>query len=80
MKKAGALDGSSVDENAEMESVRRLRKPLWIGAGVVIILGYIVWPVLMLPAKDWGFATDTTLCQPHCTNLLSLTDVGDKGL
>ena len=68
VKKAGALDGSSVDEDAEMESVRRLRKPLWIGAGVIIFQGYIIWPILMLPAKDWGSVTDTTLCP--CTTLL----------
>ena len=71
MKKAGALDGSSVDEDAEMEDVRRLRKPLWIGAGVIIFLGYIIWPILMLPAKDWGCVTDTTLCP--CTTS-SVTD------
>ena len=62
MKKAGALDGSSVDEAAEMEDVRRLRKPLWIGAGVIIFLGYIVWPILMLPAKDWGSVTNNASC------------------
>ena len=62
MKKAGALDGSSVDEAAEMEDVRRLRKPLWIGSGIIIFLCYIVWPILMLPAKDWGSVTDASLC------------------
>ena len=45
-----------------MEDVRRLRKPLWIGSGVIIFLGYIVWPILMLPAKDWGSVTDASLC------------------
>ena len=51
-----------MNDDAEMEDVRRLRKPLWIGAGVIIFLGYIVWPILMLPARDWGFVTDTTPC------------------
>ena len=50
VKKAGALDASSVEDAAEMESVARIRKPTWIAVGVIIFSGFIVWPLLTLPA------------------------------
>ena len=33
-----------------MESVARIRKPTWIAVGVIIFCGFIVWPLLTLPA------------------------------
>ncbi len=53
MKKAGALDASSVESVGEMEEVARVRKPTIIAVIVIFFLGMIVWPLLMLPARDF---------------------------
>ena len=50
VKKAGALDASSVESEAEMEEIRRFRKPTVIAVIVIFIAAMIVWPLLMLPA------------------------------
>lgn len=57
VKKAGALDASSVEDAAELESVRRFRKPTWIAVGVILFAGFIVWPLLTLPAGDFRFCS-----------------------
>ena len=53
VKKAGALDASSVESAAEMEEVARVRKPTIIAVIVIFFLAMIVWPLLMLPAGDF---------------------------
>lgn len=53
VKKAGALDASAVEDEAEMQSIARIRKPTWIVVGIIIFMGYIVWPLLTLPAGDF---------------------------
>ena len=59
VKKAGALDASSVESDAEMEEIRRFRKPTVIAVIVIFIAAMIVWPLLMLPAGD--FRSEATL-------------------
>lgn len=56
MKKAGALDASSVESEAEMEEIRRYRKPTIIAVIVIFCLSMIVWPLLTLPAGDFRSA------------------------
>ena len=53
VKKAGALDASSVESDAEMEEIRRYRRPTVIAVIVIFIAAMIVWPLLMLPAGDF---------------------------
>ena len=60
VKKAGALDASSVEDEKELESVRKIRKPLWIAVGIIIFLGFIVWPCLTLPAKIFRWESSLT--------------------
>ena len=50
MKKAGAIDASSVESEAEMAAVARMRKPTIIAVSVIFFLSMIVWPLLTLPA------------------------------
>ena len=56
VKKAGALDASAVEDEEEMQSVARVRKPTWIAVGIIIFLGFIVWPLLTLPAGEFRYA------------------------
>ena len=55
VKKAGALDASAVEDEEEMQSIARIRKPTWIAVGIIIFMGYIVWPLLTLPAGDFRY-------------------------
>ncbi len=55
VKKAGALDASAVEDEAERQSIARIRKPTWIVVGILIFLGFIVWPLLTLPAGDFRY-------------------------
>ncbi|KAK9904775.1 hypothetical protein WJX75_002276 [Coccomyxa subellipsoidea] len=50
VKKAGAIDASSVESEAEMAAVARMRKPTLIAVSVIFFLSMIVWPLLTLPA------------------------------
>lgn len=50
VKKAGALDASSVESEAEMAQIARIRKPTHIAVAVIFVLSMIVWPLLSLPA------------------------------
>lgn len=50
VKKAGAIDASSVESEAEMAAVARMRKPTIIAVSVIFFLSMIVWPLLTLPA------------------------------
>ena len=50
VKKAGALDASSVESEADQAEVARIRKPVKIIVAVVFFLSMIVWPLLTLPA------------------------------
>ena len=38
--------------------MRKIRKPLWIAVGIIIFLGFIVWPCLTLPAKIFRWESD----------------------
>ena len=38
-----------------MQSIARIRKPTWIAVGIIIFMGYIVWPLLTLPAGDFRY-------------------------
>ena len=71
VKKAGALDASAVEDDAEMASVARIRKPLWITVGIIIFMGFIVWPLLTLPAGDFRYVFDLAMVghvrHPNCT-------------
>ena len=58
VKKAGALDASAVEDDAEMASVAQIRKPLWITVGIIIFMGFFVWPLLTLPAGDFRYVFD----------------------
>ena len=53
VKKAGAIDASAVESEAEMENIRRIRKPTVIAVIVTGFLSCIAWPLLTLPAGDF---------------------------
>lgn len=63
VKKAGAIDGSAVESEAEMEEIARIRKPTLIIVAVIFFLSMIVWPLLMLPAGVFRWAT--LIHKPH---------------
>ena len=53
VKKAGALDASSVESAAEQDEVARMRRPIHIAAAVIGFAALGLWPLLTLPARDW---------------------------
>ncbi len=50
MKKAGAIDASAVESEAEQEQIAKIRKPTIIAVCIIFFLAMIVWPLLTLPA------------------------------
>ena len=67
VKKAGALDASSVESEAEQAEVARIRKPVKIAVAVVFFLAMIVWPLLTLPAGVFR-CPGGELCTLHALN------------
>ena len=41
-----------MESEAEMEEIRRFRRPTVIAVIVIFVAAMIVWPLLMLPAGD----------------------------
>lgn len=42
-----------MESEAEMEEIRRFRRPTVIAVIVIFVAAMIVWPLLMLPAGDF---------------------------
>ena len=65
-----------MEDEAERQSIARIRKPTWIVVGILIFLGFIVWPLLTLPAGDFRYvrwlviwhcpASQNRVCQGSC--------------
>ncbi len=49
MVKGGHLTATK-EETADAEEIARVRKKVWVAAGILAFLGMVVWPLLTLPA------------------------------